>query len=104
MIVTMVVVPSPGGGALPQHQDQELDALLPAGFGQLPVTHQLPGGETRAARVLYRCGVVDMDIKARSKIPGATPVALPLLSVKLVAVVLSPPCFINFPCITTRHG
>lgn len=103
MIVTMVVVPSAGGGALPQDQGQDLDPPLPAGFGQLPVMPELPGGEALAARVLYRCGVVDMDIKARSKIPGATPAAVRLLSVKLVALALSPHCFIAFPCITTRH-
>lgn len=70
MIVTLVVEQTVSGAACPP---LPLDTCLPAGFGQVPVKLELQG-DTRAVRVVYRCGVVDMDVKASNKIQGLCPV------------------------------
>lgn len=70
MITTLVVEDSPSGAAC---APPPLDPCLPAGFGQVAVKLELQGN-TRAVRVVYRCGVVDMDVKASSKIQGLCPV------------------------------
>jgi hypothetical protein len=72
VIITLVAAPHGAACAGAPWPWRPLDQPLPMGFRETAVDLGSDGGQ---ACLLYRCGVVDMDIKAQSKIPG-----LPLCS------------------------